>query len=48
MDKSSSIKGQLIKVLAWLVLGGFVYLAGLDFYNGTFQTQLIAHLKNNI
>ncbi|MDR3575593.1 MAG: hypothetical protein P4L50_17170 [Anaerolineaceae bacterium] len=34
MDKSSSIKGQLIKVLAWLLLGGFVYLAGLDFYNG--------------
>ncbi len=34
MDKSSSIKGQLIKVLAWLVLGGFVYLAGLDFYKG--------------
>jgi hypothetical protein len=34
MDKLNPIKGQLIKVLAWLVLGGFVYLAGLDFYKG--------------
>jgi hypothetical protein len=34
MDKSNTIKRQFLKILAWFLLGGFVYLAGLDFYNG--------------
>jgi hypothetical protein len=34
MDKSNNIKRQFLKILAWFLLGGFVYLAGLDFYNG--------------
>jgi len=34
MEKPNTIKWQFLKVLAWILLGGFVYLAGLDFYNG--------------
>ena len=44
MDKSNSIKGRLINVLVWLLLGGFVYLAGLDFYNGVIAIGGLAPL----